>query len=121
MQYTRRERICLSILAVVGFAGLNGVFVWAVLSRPETLTSAFQNPVAAAFMAEAFLLVGVLAYLLARWKVNQVHWGWFVVLSLVGGIAFALPMVLLWSSRHRTKSPGVPTTDERVHHEAAER
>ena len=98
MQYTRRERICLSMLAVVGFAGLNGVFVWAVLSRPETLTSAFQNPVAAAFMAEAFLLAGVLAYLLARWKVSQVHWGWFVVLSLVGGIAFALPMVILWSA-----------------------
>jgi hypothetical protein len=98
MPYTRRERLFLALLAICGFAGLNGVFVWAVASRPEALTSALRNPVAAAFMAEALVLVGVLAYLLARWRLIRMHWGWFVLLSLVGGIAFALPVALLWRS-----------------------
>jgi hypothetical protein len=99
VHYSARERFWLWTVALVGFAGLNGVFLWAMLTRPETMLSALQNPVAAAFIVEAFVLVGVLAYLLARWKVSQVHWGWFILLSLIGGIAFALPVVLLWSQR----------------------
>ena len=106
VQYTSRERIWFIIVALVGFAGLNGVFVWALLARPETVWAAFQNPVAVAFVLEAFIMVGLLAYLVARWKVSQVHWAWFVFLSLVGGLAFALPAVLLWSASERTRQAG---------------
>lgn len=83
MQYTQHERVVLVALAVVGFAGLNGVFVWALVSQPQALSSALTNPVAAAFIAEAFVLMGLLAYLLTRWRVTALHWGWFVLLSLV--------------------------------------
>ena len=99
VEYTSTERLGLTLIAVVGFAGLNGVFVWAMLTDPEMAMTALRNPVAAAFIIEAFILVGVLAYLLGRWKVSNVHWGWFVLLSIVGGIAFSLPVVLLWSER----------------------
>jgi hypothetical protein len=99
IHYSSRERLWLVVLALTGLAGLNGVFVWAVLARPEALGSALANPVAAAFIIEALVLVGVLAYLMARWRVSTVHWAWFVVLALVGGIVFALPVVLLWSTR----------------------
>ena len=104
MEYTARERLGLALTAVVGFAGLNGVFVWALLSDPEMAMAAFRNPVAAAFIVEAFLLVAVLAYLLGRWKVSNVHWAWFVLLSIAGGIAFSLPVVLLWSERRARRS-----------------
>ena len=104
MQYTSRERVWFLILAFVGFAGLNGVVIWALLARPDFVWSAVHNPVASAFIAEAFLMVGLLAYLVARWRVSQVHWAWFVFLSLVGGIAFALPMVLLWSGQRDSGS-----------------
>ena len=99
MQYTPRERVWLLALAVVGSAGLNGVFAWAMWTGPEALSSALTNPVAAAFIAEALLMVGVLAYLFGKWHVSRVHWAWFVLLSLAGGIAFAVPAVLLWSTR----------------------
>ncbi len=109
MPYSSRERAWFLVLAVAGFAGLNGVFLWAVVARAELVLSALQNPVAAAFVVEAFVLVGVLAYLLNRWRVSQVHWGWFVLLALVGGIVFALPVVLLWSGQRtqRTQAGGV--------------
>lgn len=87
------------MLAIASAAGLNGVFLWAVVRQPEALWSAVRNPVAAAFIAEAFVLMGVLAYLFGRWRVSRVHWGWFVVLSLAGGLAFAIPVVLLWRGR----------------------
>ena len=104
MEYTKREQVFLVILAVVGFAGLNGIFVWALLNAPQAVSLALGNPVAIAFMAEAFVLMGVLAYLLGRWKVSRLHWAWFVLLSLVGGIAFALPVVVLWRARGRDAS-----------------
>lgn len=98
MEYTQRERFWFMVIAVVGFAGVNGTFLWAVLAHPNILMSALKNPIAAAFIGEAFLLVGVLAYLLTRWKVSKIHWAWFVLLSIIGSILFALPVVLLLSA-----------------------
>jgi len=101
--YTARERFWLGVLALVGVVGVNGVFLWAALGQPQALRAAFTNPVAAAFMAEALVLVGFLAYLLDRWRVSRLHWAWFVALSLLGSIVFALPAVLLWG-RHDEKA-----------------
>lgn len=97
--YTPRERWWLWTLAVVGALGLNGAFLYGLFLRPELLTAALTNPVALAFIIEALVLMGVFAYLLDKWGVSRLHWGWFVVLSLGGGMAFALPVVLLWKGR----------------------
>lgn len=104
--YTPRERFWLWVLALAGMAGLNGAFLYGVVFQPDAVSAAMRNPVSAAFMLEAFVLVGVLAYLLRRWHVTQVHWGWFVALSVIGGILFALPLVLLWSRRSEDAAPG---------------
>ena len=98
--YSSRERFCLAVLAAFTFFGLNGAFVYGLLHR-AVLESALTNPLALAFILEALVLVGVLAYLLRKWGVSRLPWGWFVVLSLLGGLAFALPVVLLWSERVR--------------------
>jgi hypothetical protein len=100
MHYTPRERVCFLTIAVLGFAGLNGVFVWALLARPELVWTAMENPVSLVFVLEAFMMVGFLAYLLARWRLTAVHWSWFVFFSIVGGLAFAVPVVLLWRGQH---------------------
>ncbi|MGB7219273.1 MAG: hypothetical protein WBD07_10740 [Vicinamibacterales bacterium] len=100
MEYTGRERFWLTVLAACGFLGINGVFLYSVLRQPDVMAATMANPVATAFVVEALVLTGVLAYLLARWKVSRVHWAWFVVLSLIGSIAFALPAVLLVTWRH---------------------
>jgi hypothetical protein len=96
VEYSARERFWLWAVAVFGFVGVNGAFVYALLVRPDALAAAMANPIAAAFMVEALLLVGVLAYLLGRWGVSRLSWVWFVLLSLVGSLACALPVVLLW-------------------------
>lgn len=103
-RYSPRERFWLWTLACVGVAGINGVFIHAVLFRPETVRATMTNPLAAAFVVEALVLAGVLAYLLDKWNVSRLHWGWFVVLSLLGGIAFALPIALLWPAPARAET-----------------
>jgi len=93
--YTRKEKFWLAVLAVFGFAGINGAFIYGVLLQPRSLSTLLTDPVTLAFAAEAMVLVGVLAYLFERWGVSRVRWGWFVVLSLVGSLAFSIPVALL--------------------------
>ncbi len=97
VQYSPRERFWLWTLAVFGFVTVNGAFVYG-LFQPGALAEAMANPIALAFQLEAMVLVGVFAYLLSRWGVSRLSWRWFVILSLLGSIAFALPVVLLWKS-----------------------
>lgn len=94
--YTRRERFWLGALAVFGFVGVNGAFVYGLLLEPGSLEAAMTNPIAAAFAIEALVLVGVLAYLFRKWGVSRMAWGWFVLLALLGSLAFAIPIVLLF-------------------------
>lgn len=97
MRYSPTERAFFIALAILCGAGLNGIFLWASLMHPDWMSAAMQNPVSLAFMLEALIMTGVLAYLLRRWQVSRLHWALFVALALAGGIGFALPVVLLWS------------------------
>ena len=99
IRYTKTERFWLAALGVFGFFVVNGAFVYGMLFQPDALTAAWTNPMAAAFMVEALVLVGVFAYLFERWGVSRLGWGWFVFLSLLGSMAFAIPVVLLFPRR----------------------
>ena len=103
IDYSPAERRWLTLLAVVGFVAVNGAFVYGLLAKPGSLAAALTNPISLAFLAEALLLLFALAYLLGKWGVSRLSWRWFLFLSLVGSLAFALPAVLLW--RGRRSSP----------------
>ncbi len=96
-RYSAGERFTLVAVAIVGALGLNGVFLYALVAHPALLRDALRNPVAVAFIVEAFVVMGLLAHFLVRWGVTKRSGGLFVLLSLLGGIAFALPVVMLWS------------------------
>lgn len=93
--YSRRERFWLWALAAFGLFGVNGTYIYGLVIRPDMLEVAMGNPVAVAFMVEALALVGVFAYLFTQWGVGRLGWPWFVALSLLGSLAFAVPVVLL--------------------------
>lgn len=96
VRYSRGERFGLWTLAVFGLLGVNGAFIYGLLVQPDALRAAMTNPIAAAFMIEALVLVGVLAYLFTKWRVSALHWGWFVFLSFLGSLAFSIPVALLF-------------------------
>jgi hypothetical protein len=114
VEYTRGEKAALVSLAVVGLAGLNAVFAWAFVFHQQAMWDAMTNPVSAVFIAEAFLVMGFLAYLLRKWGVARLGWGWFIVLSLVGSMAFAIPVVLLWPGRKGPHPPPPSPSGEGV-------
>ena len=97
--YSPTERSWLVALAVAGFVGVNGAFFYGLVTQPGNLKAALTNPISLAFLVEALLMLVALTYLLGRWGVSQLSWRWFLSLSIVGSMAFALPVVLLWSER----------------------
>ena len=81
------------------------MFLYGTVVRPELLAAALANPVALAFIVEALVLTGTLAWLLDKWGVSRLPWPWFIALSLAGGIAFALPVVILWGREKLHRLP----------------
>jgi len=101
IEYSPRERFWLLALAAVGFLAVNGAFIYGVVAKPGALAAALTNPISLAFLTEALLILAALAYLLGRWGVARRSWRWFLFLALVGSMAFALPVVLLWGKREK--------------------
>ena len=101
MEYSRVERLWLMVLGAVGLFGINGVFLWSLYARPGALDDALSNPLALAFVVEAMLLVVTLAWLFRKWGLTRMGWGWFVLLSVLGSLAFAIPVALLFPRRDR--------------------
>jgi hypothetical protein len=93
--YSNAERTWLWALCIVGFVPINGAFVYGLL-HPEVLREAQRNPVSVAFIAEALILVAARTWLLRKWGVSRLSRPMFVALCLAGGLAFALPIALLW-------------------------
>ena len=88
-------RPVLYVLASIGFFGLNGVFLFYALLHPEVMMAALANPVSLVFVLEAFLLMGVLAWLIGVGRFGGPGWRLFVVLSIVGSLAFSIPAFLI--------------------------
>ncbi|HEU4724081.1 MAG TPA: hypothetical protein VFU59_02160 [Candidatus Eisenbacteria bacterium] len=105
IEYSPAERGWLAALAVAGFAGVNGAFFYGLLAQPGSLRAALTNPISLAFLVEALLMLAALAYFLGKWGVSRLSWRWFLFLSLLGSMAFALPVVLLWRGRHDASRP----------------
>ena len=105
LNYSPAERAWLKALAVIGVVAVNGGFFYGVIAKPGSFQAALTNPISLAFLVEALLMLVALAYLLGKWGVSRLSWKWFLLLSLVGSMAFALPVVLLWRGRRDSPSP----------------
>lgn len=93
--YTRVGRFLLVALAIFGLVVVNGAFICSVFFHEDGLVEAMRNPIAFAFILEALVLTWAFAFLLRKWGVSRLHPVWFVVLSLIGSMAFALPVAFL--------------------------
>ncbi len=82
----------LLLIALFGLVVPNGFFLYWLLYEYDGLASVARNNLALAFMMDAFLAMVLLAYYFARKPIGRVKWYWFVVLSIVGGLVFSLPL-----------------------------
>lgn len=106
MNLTLGQKIVLWCAAGIGLFGINGLFVYSLLVHPEQVKEAQANLYAVSFILEAFLLLPLFCFLIAIAKLRSPGWKTFLVLSLLGSLAFSIPFsVLLWS-RNAEKNIG---------------
>ena len=100
MNLHKRHRIILGAVAVIGLVGVNGVFLYSVIFRPDLVEQALGNLYAMVFIAEAFILLPLFSFLISIAKLKSPNWFGFLVLSLLGSLAFSIPFsILLWARK----------------------
>ena len=81
----------LLLIALFGLFVPNGLFIYWLFTEFSSITEVLNNWLALAFIIDAFMVLGLLAYWFAKNPIGKVTWPWFVVLSLIGGLGFSLP------------------------------
>lgn len=101
---TPRRTLILSI-SVIGFIMINIPFLYFAIFDTATYEAGMSNGFALVFIGEAFLLMLFLAYLIRASGWNKPGWITFIILSIVGSMAFSIPFFLYLISdpkRHNT-------------------
>lgn len=96
---SRLQERFLLVLAIAGFLGPNGVFLYYAAADPGLLREALANPVALVFILEAFALMALFAWLIHQRGIRSPGWVAFVVLSLLGSLLCSVPAFLYLASR----------------------
>jgi hypothetical protein len=91
--------MALLLVALFGLFVPNGIFIYWLLTEFRGLEDVVNNRLALAFIIEAFAVMLMLAYYFARNPIGTVKWYWFIVLSLIGGIGFAIPFYYWLNNR----------------------
>lgn len=97
--FTRTQEKVLIVLALFGFMIPNGIFLYYAIAEPKLFFAAHTNPVAAVFILEALLLMVMFAWLIDRWNFRSPGWVVFILMSMVGSMAFSVPAFLYVTSR----------------------
>ena len=82
----------LPAVALLGFVIPNGLFVYWLFFEFQTVGALLDNKLALAFILDCFMAMAILAVYFARRPIGPLRWPWFVGLSLLGGLAFSLPL-----------------------------
>lgn len=82
----------LVLVAAVGLLAPGGLFLYWLSNDYSSLSAALSDRMALAFFVDLLMSTFLLAYLFARKPLGPVRWPWFVVLSLLGTLAFGIPL-----------------------------
>jgi len=89
----------LLVAAIIGFFAINGPFLYYAILDKDTYAEAMGNGMTLAFMGEAFLLMFFFAFLIFKLGWKRPGWLFFIVMSLLGSLAFSIPLQLYLMSK----------------------
>ena len=87
------------ICSIVGFIVINVPFLYFAFIDKGVYAEAINNGMALLFMTEAFLLMFLIAFIIAKSGINNPGWKFFICMSLLGSLAFSIPFHLYLSLR----------------------
>lgn len=94
----KRSLPMLLAVALFGLVVPNGLFIYWLVHDFDGFGSILQNRLALSFILDVFLALIILSVYFARHPIGRVKWHVFVVLSLLGGFGFSLPLYY-WLNR----------------------
>ncbi len=98
------DSVWLVLLALVGNLVPGGLFLYSLFNDYPSLAAAFSDRLALAFLIDLVMSTFLLAWLFAQKPLGPVKWPWFVVLTFLGTLAFAIPS-FLWLNWRRAPAP----------------
>lgn len=90
----KTEYTFLTLLAFFGATIPNGIFIYYFFTSPETTKAALTNPISLVFIIEAFVLMFLFAWLLAKMSLGRLSGKIFILMSLLGSMVFSVPVAL---------------------------
>jgi len=84
----------LLVFAIFGNIVPGGLFLYWLAHDYTSLGAAFSDRLALAFLIDLLLSTFFLAYLFALKPLGRVRWYWFVAMTLLGTLAFSIPLFL---------------------------
>ncbi|GEP42797.1 hypothetical protein [Brevifollis gellanilyticus] len=106
--FTETQEKLLLGLALFGFIVPNGIFIYYALAAPAVMMAALANEVSLVFILEAFFLMFLFAWLLHRRGIRSPGWLAFIIMSLIGSLAFSVPACLYLVSRKARRAAPAP-------------
>lgn len=97
----------LVILAGIGLLAPGGLFLYWLVTDYTTVSAAFSDTMALAFFVDLVISTFLLGFLFARKPLGPVKWPWFVALSLLGTLAFSIPL-FVWLNWRLAPAPRPP-------------
>jgi len=94
----------LVFLAVIGLLAPGGLFLYWLFNDYSFLAAALSDKMALAFFVDLLMSTFFLTYLFARKPIGPVKWSWFLALSLLGTLAFSIPL-FIWLNWRRAPAP----------------
>ena len=94
----------LLFLALLGFVVPNGFFLYWLFFEFDGMAGVLQDKLALGFMLDVLLVLVILGVYFARRPIGPVKWYWFIVLSLLGGLGFSLPLYYWLNRREAMRS-----------------
>lgn len=87
------------VASILGFLLINVPFLYYSFIETAVYDAAMTNAVTLLFVAEAFLLLALFAFLIAKLGWQRPGWILFVVFSILGSMAFSVPFMLYLHAR----------------------
>ena len=94
----------LLFLALIGLLAPGGLFLYWMLNDYTSFSAALADKMAVAFFLDLLMSTFLLAYLFARKPLGPVKWPWFIAFSLLGTLAFSIPL-FVWLNWRRAPAP----------------
>jgi hypothetical protein len=93
----------LLLVALFGLLVPNGFFLYWLLNEYHGIGAIVADHLAMGFILDAFMATILLAVYFARRPIGPVRWPVFVILSILGGLGFSLPLYWWMNTRQSAR------------------